>query len=449
MKKNFLTLGILMMSVAFTPLCLTSCDDDDDDTTTTDDDEDEEEEETVIDFADVIDVYVNDVVYPTYTNLANQTTNLYTELINVQTNLEAGVLTQSDIDAACTTFLEARAYWEESEAWLYGPADQFGIDPHIDTWPLDRSELAGILGSDELRANLEGDIEDAIEYISEQNGEVSHLGFHGIEFILFRDGENRTVEDLEGIEDDDAFADVTVTGDYELSYAIAVAGDLRDWTCYLEVAWKGDAAASSHISRCETRDFQLILDGIDNYYGDEMLLAGNGSELYEYEVEAINAILIDGCSNICAEVADQKMGQPYRAAKGTATSEEMSDDEYVGKDYIESPYSHKSFTDFYDNIMSIKNAIYGNIEGDTYEENSIMGYLALNNSDMAEELDEDLQDALDALQACIDYGVAFVTIINNTTTYSDGMDLVQEAMDEIDDLDEYINEASDWISKNY
>lgn len=449
MIKRFVKAGVLMVSVAMLPLCFSSCgDDDDDEVVSSSGSDDETEEEEGVDLSDVVDTYINDVVYPTYTNLADATTDLYEGLVDMQEALEAGTLSQSDIDDVCETFLSARAYWEASEAWLYGPADQFGIDPHIDTWPLDRSELASLLGSDELRANLEGDIEDAIVYISEQNGEVSHLGFHGVEFILFRDGENRTVADLEGVEDDDAFSGVTVTGAYELTYAIAVAGDLRDWTSYLEVAWMGTAAASSHISRCTTRGFQLILDGIDNYYGEEMLLAGNGSELYEYTKEAINAILIDGCSNICAEVADQKMGQPYRAATGQATDEEVNEEDYVGKDYIESPYSHKSFVDFYDNITSIKNALYGNIDGDDYDDNSIMAYLTENNSSMASNLDEALNNALDALQDCIDYGVAFVTIINNTGTYSTGMDLVYDAMQEIDDLDEYLNEASDWISKN-
>ena len=212
----------------------------------------------------------------------------------------------------------------------------------------------------------------------------------------------------------------------------------------------GDDAASSHIERAayayNSVGQDIIIEAVGDYYGVDMLNAGNGSTYYEYTVEAINAILIDGCSNICAEVADQKMGQPYRAATGNATEEEMADEEYVGAEYIESPYSHMSFTDFYDNITSIKNALYGNIDGSTYESSSIMAYLAANNADMATELQTLLDAALSALDECINYTYAFVEIINNGD--ATGQSLVVAAMSAVDSLDEYLNEASDWISKN-
>lgn len=437
MIKKFIKTGIFAVVLAAMPMCFTSCSDDDDD------DSGSSYAERTEALYDLIDVYIESVVYPTYTNLADATTELYEALEDVQDKLAAGTLTQDDIDDACEIFLEARAWWEKSEAWLYGPADVLGIDPHIDTWPLDRSELANILGSDELRANLEGDIEDAIVYISEENGEVSHLGFHGVEFILFRDGENRTVADFEGTEDDDAFEGLEVTGAYELSFAVAVAGDLRDWTSLLEYSWMGSLAATSHIARCTTRGFQTKLDGYDNFYGEEILLTGS-SEYFATPRYTVSTILIDGCSNICAEVADQKMGQPYRAATGTATDEEMADDEYVGKEYIESPYSHMSFTDFYDNISSIKNALYGNIDKSSPATNSIMAYLENENESLADDLEDALEDALEALDDCIDYGTAFVTIINNNE--STGMNLVQAAMDAVTTLDETIAEVNDWVT---
>ena len=46
-------------------------------------------------------------------------------------------------------FLQARQSWEESEAFLYGAATDFGIDPHIDTWPLDVEALATSLSNAE------------------------------------------------------------------------------------------------------------------------------------------------------------------------------------------------------------------------------------------------------------------------------------------------------------
>lgn len=44
--------------------------------------------------------------------------------------------------------------YEESEAFLFGAATDFGIDPHIDTWPLDANGLATALSNAEQVSNL-------------------------------------------------------------------------------------------------------------------------------------------------------------------------------------------------------------------------------------------------------------------------------------------------------
>lgn len=442
MKKRLLSFAILFVSLAFVPLCLTSCDDDDDETTTDDDEDDDEEEDEeeviVVELSDVIDTYVGDVVYSVATELANQATNLYTLLDNVQTNLEAGVLAQSDIDAACDTYLEVHSCWLQSEAWLYGPAYELGVDVHVDSYPFDVSQFADIVSGDDFRSLLEGDMEDAITYLSEDIGDENILGFHAIEFVLFRDGENRTVEDLEG--DDAYFSDVAISGDDELSYALAVAGDLRDWACLLEVAWKGDGASSSHQSRCETRGFTTLLDGYDDYYGDMFLAAGDDSDLFDAEIDAVKMLLVDGCSNACELLADEKMGEPYRAAMGSSDS----GDEY-GADYIESPYSELSFTDFYDIVIGVRNAVYGNVDEEEYEEESVIYYLVAYNEDMADALDDYIDDALDALDDCADYGVDFATMASDPTTYSGGLSLVGDAIDAVEALGDYLSEVSDYI----
>ena len=47
--------------------------------------------------------------------------------------------------------------------------------------------------------------------------------------------------------------------------------------------------------------------------------------------ETLNNIFIGGCSGICEEVAEQKLGQAYRKATGTGTADDAAN-------YIESPY---------------------------------------------------------------------------------------------------------------
>jgi len=366
--------------------------------------------------------YVSDVIYATYGELAAQTSSLYEQLEAAKTKFRANSLTQGDIDNICATFLSARAAWEKSEAFLFGPATTFGIDPHIDTWPLDVTLLATSLSNNDLVSTLDG--ADGIDYARGQLGEQL-LGFHGIEFIIFREGRNRTLAELRGNETDLAFAGKAVTGGQELVYAAAVAGDLRDKCFQLEVSWMGGKAPKSHVDRTEECEFNTTVDGNGLSFGENMLSAGKAGSTYATWRNVTTTILVAGCSNIAAEVADQKMGQAYRG-----------DD----VNYIESPYSKKSFIDFYDNIISIKNSLYGNTDGTSWHSESIMAYLTRHNPDMAARLNADLNSALSALTACRNSGTAFVDAPNAPH--------VKTAMDAIGDLDNTLNEAAQWIARN-
>ena len=175
----------------------------------------------------IVEQYVPNVIYATYGDLAKETGELY-DLLAAAAESDIKTLTQAQIDAICAKFLQARQSWEESEAFLFGAASDFGIDPHIDTWPLDVDGLATELANAEKVAALAG--EDGIGYAAAKLGQEL-LGFHGIEFVIFRDGQNRSVAALRANEDHEAFAGKTVTGEQELIYAAAVAGDLRD-NCY-------------------------------------------------------------------------------------------------------------------------------------------------------------------------------------------------------------------------
>ena len=166
-----------------------------------------------------VEQYVPGVVYSTYADLARETGELY-NLLAAASKKGVDKVSQSEIDAICAKFLQARQSWEESEAFLYGAATDFGIDPHIDTWPLDVDALATSLSNAEQVAALEG--EDGIAYAAAKLGQEL-LGFHGIEFIFFRDGQNRKVDALRANETHEAFAGKTVSGAQELIYATAVA----------------------------------------------------------------------------------------------------------------------------------------------------------------------------------------------------------------------------------
>ena len=140
----------------------------------------------------VAKVYVNQVVYPTYQALAANARTLYTTTAALYTAAESGTMTQAQIDAACEAFKDTRREWERSEAFLYGSASDNELDPHIDLWPLDHEELVNALKNPTLVAGFKGS--DPAKFVSENNSHFqSVLGFHGMEFVLFREGKNRTV----------------------------------------------------------------------------------------------------------------------------------------------------------------------------------------------------------------------------------------------------------------
>ena len=74
-----------------------------------------------------------------------------------------------------------------SEAVLFGPAGEeegLGLDPSLDSWPLDQEDIATMITDTKLST-----VEDYIGAI----GSESVRGFHTIELLLFKDGSNRTV----------------------------------------------------------------------------------------------------------------------------------------------------------------------------------------------------------------------------------------------------------------
>ena len=256
----------LIFGMAVSALVMTACDKSKDDETVN---------VFLSDAKAVVEQYVPNVIYSTYNDLAKESSELY-DLLAAASEKGVDALQQSEIDAICAKFLQARQSWEESEAFLFGAATDFGIDPHIDTWPLDVEALATALSNAEQVSALEG--EDGIAYASAKLG-AELLGFHGIEFILFRDGANRTVSALQANEDHEAFNGKSVSGAQELIYATAVAGDLRD-NCYrLCVAWNPDAP-EAYKERCEELEVAVSMTGSDKTYGQNMLGAAQLGSTY-------------------------------------------------------------------------------------------------------------------------------------------------------------------------
>lgn len=386
--------------------------------------------------------YVQNVIYPTYQALAKNARDLYSTCTTLYKSAEAGTMTQSQINAACEAFKNARREWERSEAFLYGSASDNNIDPHIDSWPLDHDGLGSVLKDSKLIAGFKS--ENPEEFVSSNNEKFqSVLGFHGMEFVLFREGQNRTVAALQANETDEGLT--SVKGIDELAFLAAVAGDVKNMTALLEYTWMGDAASNETKSVLQNNSY--VFNSLRNNgfaangtmcFGQNLLTPAQNTG-YRTWPGTINQIFVGGCSNICNEVQEQKLGQAWRVANHLGGNTEEGDPESIN--YIESPYSHRSFVDYKDNIYSIKNTLYGtrNVDATTPESNSIMALLqSLNYSGYS-----DLQNALtEALKSLDDATAAQGYFVANP-----GSDAVKNAIDKIKALDDELNAAGKWINQ--
>lgn len=357
MIKNSLYLFVGTMMTA----SMTGCNDDSNTSDTTS----SSSQEQIL--QSVITNYVDCTIIPTYRGMADASIELHNACLAMR-NAGTGNVTTEMVQTAGNAWIKARRYWELSEAWLYGAAGDYNIDPHIDSWPLDKTAMDNLLNNPAQMAQMDPDG----YYVGNMLG-YGLLGFHAIEYMLFE-------LDATGTESLPHHVNYT---EPELNYLAAVAGDLRNQCIRLEASWAG----MDHI----TNDKQQILTDAELEpsfdYGSSMKNAGSGGSKYINYNEAVQELIV-GAQDIADEVGGLKIGNP------TGHGEE--DD----PDYIESPYSLNSITDFTDNIISIRNAYQGCQDTDDYIKpvnSSLSSYVQSLNPELDTRMKNAIQDAIDKI----------------------------------------------------
>ncbi len=350
MKKTFATLKYAAMALVMC-FAATSCSD-------SDDNNNEPVNPSNIDATKtaILTQYVNSVVVPTYSGLANSAMQLADVCNQLKENPS-----QELVNQACQLWIEARRYWELSEAFLYGAAGDYNIDPHIDSWPLQKSQLDNVLANSNLIEQLDEEGAGAAGF---SNLGYGLLGFHAVEYVLFRDGQPRSLSDI---------------SQNELIYNAAVAEDLSWQTVRLEAAWAGiDNVTSAKKQILEENELEPSLN-----YGEAMIKAGeNGNTLYKTQADAMVQVL-QGASDISDEVGNTKITDPVNSGN-------VLD--------VESWYSWNSIADFTDNIRSVRNAYYGTMDG-TVSTSSLAAYAARNHSTQDAAVRAAIADALTKVAA--------------------------------------------------
>lgn len=258
------------------------------------------------------------------------------ELVTAVAALEAGGADDAEVTDAREAWVAAREPWEKSEALLFGPVDTEGIDPAIDTWPLDA-------------ALIEDAIDDDVEVGSGTPDNIK--GFHAIEYLIWDDGSGG---------ESDAVADVATALDdaSRVAYLVSLTDALQDATTALVDAWDPDG---------------------DDYVG-EFEDAGQGSDTYTSQSAAMQEI-VNGLLTIADEVANGKLAGPFGSGD---------------EDEVESQFSENSLTDFTDNIEGIRSAYRGHYE-DGEIALGLSDLVALLDPDLDEQIQEEIDDAIEAL----------------------------------------------------
>ncbi|MGQ1945519.1 imelysin family protein [Geofilum sp. OHC36d9] len=347
MKK--LNLLFYFFIVGAVMLGFSSCDDDDDGIT---------DEGLDVDKTEVISRCVNNVIVSTYKNLADESVILYDACFTLKSSL-----TQDNIDAACAAWIAARKYWEQSEAFLYGAASDYNIDPHIDSWPLDKSQLDLALNNETLISNMD---EEGCNFDGFSTLGYGLLGFHAVEYMLFRDGAPR---DVDGGTDSDGNT-YEALSQTELIYCAAVAEDLRNQCIRLEASWAGiDNIGPVKQTILTDAELEPSMD-----YGEAMETAGeSGNVLYKTQIAAYVQIL-QGAADISDEVGNTKITDPV-------SSGDVLD--------VESWYSWNSIDDFANNMRSVQYVYLGNTSS-TAVDASVSAYV----KSLDETLDNAIQTAI-------------------------------------------------------
>lgn len=321
MIKTIKTLS-LMLGAA---LLATSCSDDDNNDVNNPVDADEAALQAVV------TDYVNNTVVPTYRGLADASVKL-ADLCDAMCDAGVANLTEAKIAEAGDAWIEARRYWELSEAWLYGAAADYNIDPHIDTWPLDKTAMDAMLNNASQMSQMH-DRESAGEYVGSSLGQ-GLLGFHAIEYLLFEPQSTTTATTSP--------RPASRFTQNELYYLAAVADDLRNCCLRLEASWADEGTVAQ--SKLDILDDAEL--SYDKNYGWYMKNAGQAGSTYVNYADAVQELIV-GAQDIADEVGNQKIGNPV--GSGLAAD----------PDYIESPYALNSITDFIDNLRSVRNAYAG------------------------------------------------------------------------------------------
>ena len=177
--------------------------------------------------------YVNNTVVATYGKMADEGLVLLEKCETIVKAVEDGKDYSKTIEEADAAWRAMRKHWEQSEAFLFGPAAADNIDPHIDSWPLDFNAMNALLHDADRMKAIE---EEGGSYVGEKLG-YALKGFHACEYLLFES----VIKDGRAVGTGKPHAANLTHA--EAVYLLGIVEDLTQQAILLEHCWAGKVSA--------------------------------------------------------------------------------------------------------------------------------------------------------------------------------------------------------------
>lgn len=253
---------------------------------------------------EIINNISHNVILATYNDLAATSAALKVAVEKLNANP-----TKETLEAAQKAWQETRVPWESSEAFLFGPVDALGIDPMLDTWPLNILDLDNVLRSSRPIT---------VDFIRALGTNLQ--GFHTIEYLLFGDGVRQNTKPV---------ASLTAK---QKEYLLSTSAVLAVHAAELAYAW-------SHNYDPENPKAPGYVQIISNPSFNNPFYSSERAVMEEF---------VQGMMGILDEVANGKMADPLGADLRSADVT-----------LVESPFSWNSLSDFQNNIRSVQSIYTG------------------------------------------------------------------------------------------
>ena len=286
---------------------------------------------------------VDNVIVAGYSDLNTKAADLIAAVTALDT-----ITNNANMSAAQQAWVNARAPWESGEGFIFGPVDSLGVDPAIDSWPLNTSDLQTFLTANPTATQT--DVENASDDVR---------GYHAMEWLLFGDG----------IADNEKDSSELVAA--ESNYLVALSDAYKAQTQALIDAWTVDFNGQGPYAD------QAKSPGPSKAYGSDL---------------AVVEEFIGGIVGIVAEVGEGKIPDPFTDNIGTADTSK-----------VESQYSWNSLTDFHDNIGSVLDMYTGirqfDVLSDTLSDsnNGLYSFVLAHDSVLADRVYDEIIAVLDAI----------------------------------------------------